>query len=173
MTDTRPKGVRTRRAAGTRAHQAASREQPPCSPPGRSVARRARVSVGDRLLLFSNFFSPQRERSCDDTRITIPPARPPSPPPLLSPAGWLQMVELLCAHVCDVGWALHERFSRGFLRWQHSVGGAECYRHSKPREKRSWRGPIRRLQQARDGRRRHAGGIASELRKHPKHGFKC
>ena len=34
-------------------------------------------------------------------------------------------------------------------------------------------GPKRRLQQARDGRRRHVGGIASELRKHPKHGFKC
>ena len=34
-------------------------------------------------------------------------------------------------------------------------------------------GPTQRLQQARDGRRRHAGGIASELRKHPKHGFKC
>ena len=33
-------------------------------------------------------------------------------------------------------------------------------------------GPTRRLQQARDGRRRRAGGIASELRKHPKHGLK-
>ena len=34
-------------------------------------------------------------------------------------------------------------------------------------------GPKRRLCHARDGRRRHAGGIASEYRKHPKHEFRC
>ena len=38
----------------------------------------------------------------------------------------------------DVVWDPHERFPLGFSRWPHSVGGAECCRHSKPREKRSW-----------------------------------
>ena len=37
----------------------------------------------------------------------------------------------------DVALYPHERFPLGFSRWQHSVGGAECCRHSKPREKRS------------------------------------
>ena len=38
----------------------------------------------------------------------------------------------------NVVWDPHERFPLGFSRWPHSVGGAECGRHSKPREKRSW-----------------------------------
>ena len=50
----------------------------------------------------------------------------------------------------------HERFSRGFEWRAHSVG----YRATFPSSS--------------DGRRRHVGGIASELRKHPKHGLnKC
>ena len=59
-------------------------------------------------------------------------------------------------------------------RWRQRT---QCRRHSKLREKRSWWAQTTFLSSS-DGRRRHAGGIASdmlasELRKHPKHGFKC
>ena len=50
----------------------------------------------------------------------------------------LHMVELLSAHAADVALYPHERSPLGFLRWQHSVGGAERCRHSKLREKCSW-----------------------------------
>ena len=73
------------------------------------------------------------------------------------------MVELLCAHDKDVVWAHHERLPLGVSRMAHSVGGAECARHSgtQTRVKNAHGGPKRRLQQAPTAvaRRQHVGGI--------------
>ena len=57
----------------------------------------------------------------------------------------------------NVVWDPHERFPLGFSRWPHSVGGAECGRHSKPREKRSW-GSQTTFPSSSDGRTSALGG---------------
>ena len=62
----------------------------------------------------------------------------------------------------------HSVFRVGRTQWVVLSAAA-----TQNRVKNAHGGPKRRLQQARDGRRRHVGGIPSELRKHPKHGFKC
>ena len=64
----------------------------------------------------------------------------------------------------DIVWALHERFPLGFSRWQHSVGGAECCRHSKLREKRSWRAHTTSTASSRRpsaARRRHTDSVGA------------
>ena len=47
-------------------------------------------------------------------------------------------------HATDVKMYHHTRFSRGFLRYAHSVGGAECGRHKNREGNRNW-GPERRV----------------------------
>ena len=63
-------------------------------------------------------------------------------------------------------------FHAVFCGGRHSAQPTECRHRKKPRGKRLWRAGATLFSSA-DGRRRHAGVIASERRGRPEHGFRC